>query len=72
MATLLVDAKYFGNYLRMARNSMNISRFECAKLLGVSHSELIKIENGKILMPDKIIQKVMTNGMAMILCKRRK
>ena len=72
MATVLVDAKYFGDYLRMVRNSMNITRFECAKLLGVSHSELIKIENGRVLMPDKIIQKVMTNGMAMILCKRRK
>ena len=47
MAVVLVDARYFGNYLRMARNSMNITRFECAKLLGVSHSELIKIENGK-------------------------
>ena len=72
MAIVLVDAKYFGNYLRKARKSMNITRFECSRLFGVSHSELIKIENGKMLMPDKIIQKVMTNGMAMILCKRRK
>lgn len=40
--------------------------------IGVSHRDLIKIETGKILMPEKIIQRVMTNGMAMILCKRRK
>ena len=71
MATVLVDAKYFGDYLRMARNSMNITRFECAKLLGVSHSELIKIENGKMLMPDRIVEKLMTNGLTLILSRRR-
>ena len=72
MAIVLVDARYFGQYLQHARKSLKIKRGECARMFGVSHSELIKIENGRVLMPDKIIQKVMTNGMAMILCKRSK
>ena len=72
MTVILVDSRYFGDYLRRARNSLNIIRRNCAKILGVSHSELIKIENGKILMPDKVIKKLMTNGMAMILCKNYK
>ena len=72
MTVVLVDARYFGDFLRHARNTMNLTRYECANILGVSHRDLIKIETGKILMPEKIIQRVMTNGMAMILCKRRK
>ena len=72
MAVVLVDARYFGQYLQHARKSLKIKRGECARMFGVSHSDFIKIENGKMLMPDKIIQKVMTNGMEMILCKRRK
>ena len=72
MAIVLVDARYFGQYLPHARKSLKIKRGECARMFGVSHSDFIKIENGRVLMPDKIIDKLMTNGMAMILCKRRK
>ncbi|MBE6457955.1 MAG: helix-turn-helix transcriptional regulator [Alphaproteobacteria bacterium] len=71
MAVVLVDTKYFGHYLRHARNTLNLKRCQCANMLGVSHRDLIRIENGKMLMPEKIVERIMTNGLTMILCKRR-
>ena len=72
MSIVLVDSRYFGQYLARARKTVNLRRMDAAKILNISHSELIKIENGKMLMPDRIVEKLMTNGMAMILCKWRR
>ena len=72
MSIVLVDSKYFGHYLTRARKTVNLRRADAARILSVSHRELIKIENGKILMPHRIIEKIMTNGLTLILSKRRK
>ncbi len=72
MSIVLVDSKYFGQYLTRARKTVNLRRADAARILSVSRRELIKIENGKILMPDRIIEKIMTNGLTLILSKRRK
>ena len=48
MAVVLVDTKYFGHYLRHARNTLNLKRCQCANMLGVSHRDLIRIENGNL------------------------
>ena len=72
MSVVLVDSKYFGCQITRARKTLKIKRTECSRLLNIPHNELIKIENGKILIPERIIEKIVTNGMAMILCKRRK
>ncbi len=72
MSVVLVDSKYFGQYLTSARKTLKLRRAVTAKILSVSHRELIKIENGKILMPPRIIEKLITNGLTLILSKRRK
>ena len=46
MSIVLVDSKYFGQYLARARKTVNLRRADAAKMLNISHSELIKIENG--------------------------
>ena len=71
MSIVLVDSKYFGQYLGRARKTVNLRRVDAAKILNISHSELIKIENGKMLMPDRIVEKLMTNGLTLILSRRR-
>ena len=71
MSIVLVDSKYFGQYLTRARKTVNLRRVDAAKILSVSHSELIKIENGKMLMLDRIVEKLMTNGLTLILSRRR-
>ena len=58
--------------LTSARKTLKLRRTVAAKILSVSHRELIKIENGKILMPPRIIEKLITNGLTLILSKRRK
>ena len=72
MKVVLVDARYYGRSLMCARKHLRIRRIDCAKLFGISHSEIIKIENGTMLMPDRVIEKIMYNGLMMVLCKRRK
>ena len=71
MGIVLVDSKYFGQYLARVRKTVNLRRADAAKMLNISHSELIKIENGKMLMPDRIVEKIMTNGLTLILSRRR-
>ena len=71
MSIVLVDSRYFGQYLARARKTVNLRQADAVKMLNISHSELIKIENGKILMPDRIIEKIMTNGLTLILSRRR-
>ncbi len=72
MSIILVDAKYFGQYFRTARKMMRLNLGDCAKMLGITRRQALKIENGKLLMPERVIEKIMVNGMAMILCKKRR
>ena len=71
MSIVLVDSRYFGQYLARARKTVKLRRADAAKMLNISHSELIKIENGKMLMPDRIVEKLMTNGLTLLLSRRR-
>lgn len=72
MRVVLVDVKYFAKYIRGARRQMHINRDECARMLGVSLRELHKIENGSMLIPENVIQRIIINGMTLLLCKRFK
>lgn len=72
MRVVLVDAKYFAKYIRGARRQLHIHRDDCARMLGVSRRELHKIENGSMLIPENAIQRIIINGMTMLLCKRHK
>ena len=72
MSIILVDAKYFGQYFRVARKRMGVNLADCAKIFGITRRQVLKIENGKLLIPERVAEKIMTNGMAMILCKKRR
>lgn len=72
MSIILVDAKYYGQFLVHARHQLKIHRIECSKILGISSRELKNIEHGRVLIPEKILAKLIINGMSMILCKRWK
>lgn len=72
MSVILVDARYLGHYLKRARRTLNLTRYECGKILNTSHSEIMKLENGKILISERLLEKIMVNGLTMIMSKRRK
>ncbi len=72
MSIILVDAKYVGHFLKYARIRLHMGLNECSSLFGISVRELRKIEKGKILIPKEIINKIMVNGLTMIVCQRRK
>ena len=71
MSVILVDTKYFGQYFRKARRDLGIKSSECAKMFGMTQRQILRMESGKLLMPDRVLDKITANGMAMILCKRR-
>jgi len=72
MSVILVDTKYFGVFLKSARKTLGIKRQQGARMFGISPRQMSKIENGKLLIPEPMLEKIICNGMAMILCKRRK
>ena len=72
MQVVLVDAKYFGKFIRGTRRQLRLRRDECASMFGIGQRDLHKIENGTMLIPEKVLQKIIVNGMTMILCRRRR
>ena len=72
MKIILVDAKYIGHFLKSARIGLHMGLTECSGMFGISVRELRKIEKGHVLIPEEIMNKIMINGLTMIMCKRRK
>ena len=72
MKVILVDAKYFGQFLKSTRKTLRLKVTDYAKMFGMTCRQIFKIENGKMLVPEGVLEKIITNGIAMILCKRRK
>ncbi len=72
MKVILVDAKYFGQFLKSTRKTLRLKVTDYAKMFGMTRRQIFKIENGKMLVPEGMLEKIITNGIAMILCKRRK
>ncbi|MBQ4070087.1 MAG: helix-turn-helix transcriptional regulator [Alphaproteobacteria bacterium] len=72
MKVILVDAKYFGQFLKSTRKTLRLKVTDYAKMFGMTRRQIFKIENGKMLVPEGVLEKIITNGIAMILCKRRK
>ena len=72
ISVILVDTKYFGQYFRKARRDLGIKSGECGHMFGLTQRQILRIECSKLLIPDRVLEKITANGMAMILCKRRK
>ncbi len=72
MKVVLVDARYIGKFIAGTRRQLRLGRDECASIFGISQRDLHKIENGSMLIPEKVLQKIIINGMTLILCRRKK
>ena len=72
MSVILVDTKYYGHHLMSVRKQLRIKRDECARLLGVSCRDMKNMERGQSIISEKVLHKIMSNGLLTILCKRRK
>ncbi len=58
MTVTLVDTRYYGKILRMARKSMHISAINAAQMLKLSRWEYAKCEHGKAIIPEPQLQKL--------------
>ncbi|MDE6250790.1 MAG: helix-turn-helix domain-containing protein [Alphaproteobacteria bacterium] len=70
MTVVLVDAKYFGAAIRRGRRNACIGRRDLGVILRITHRELAKYENGRAVIPDDILARIITNGI--VLLKTRK
>lgn len=66
---ILVDNTYYARAIKHARRTAKIPRYCLAKYLGISKEQLAKIENGKILAPDSIMEKVLYHGLLMLAAR---
>lgn len=58
MTVTLVDTRYYGKILRMARKSMHISATNASQMLKLSRCEYAKCEQGKIIIPESQLQRL--------------
>ena len=59
---ILIATKYFGNVIKLARKSKNITRKDLAKNLGISRNKMLQYENGRQITPKHILLKLFTDG----------
>ena len=72
MSVILVDARYLGQYLKSTRKTLRLKRADCAKMFGVTQRQVIQIESGKLLIPERMLERIICNGIMMIMCKKHK
>ncbi len=58
MSIILVDTKYFGQYFRKARRELGIKSSDCARIFGLTHHQILRIECGKLLMSGRMLEKI--------------
>ena len=56
----IVDCKYFGNAFVVGRKNIRVSRADAARMLGVSRHDYMRYENGKILIPENVLYRMMS------------
>ena len=71
MSIVLGDSKYFGQFLKSTRKTLRLKSAECAKMFGLNRREFLRMENGKLLIPERVLEKIVCNGIMMIMCKRK-
>ena len=69
---VLVDAKYFGRFLRDARRKQNIRANDAARILKISLKELHCYEGGKEPIPEHVLQSLFHHGYCLLNCRRPK
>ncbi|MBP3316280.1 MAG: helix-turn-helix transcriptional regulator [Alphaproteobacteria bacterium] len=69
MAIVLIDAKFYGNAIRMGRRSARMGRGDMAKILNIPRRTLARIEHGKILPSNELIHKIFAEACNMLWAK---
>lgn len=67
---VLVDSKYFGSLLRLARKHNSIKTNDMARLFGTSARQIRKYENGTEIIPENILMSVFYHGLCLMRCKK--
>ncbi len=70
MAKLLIDANYYGNIMRHARQHLKISVDDAAKLLKMSRRDYQRCERGQALFDIGILRRFFHGAFAMLVIRR--
>ena len=70
MAKLLIDANYYGNIMRCARQHLRISVADAAKLLKMNKKDYQKCERGHDLFAEGTLRRFFHGAFAMLVIKR--
>ena len=68
---VLVDAKYFGSFLRTARRNQHISVNNAAKMFRMSEKQWRRYERGIEPIPENILMALFHRGFCMLQCKMK-
>ncbi len=69
---VLVDAKYYGNAMRLARKFLRITTPEAASLLRMSKEQYKRCEIGKDVFPEDVMRRLMNAAFSLLAYKSRK
>ncbi len=70
MAKLLIDANYYGNIMRHARQHLRISVADAAALLKISKKDYKKCERGDALFNEGTLRRFFHGAFALLIIKR--
>ncbi|MDE6571473.1 MAG: hypothetical protein K2L95_04650 [Alphaproteobacteria bacterium] len=70
MAKLLIDANYYGNIMRCARQHLRISVADAAALLKMSKKDYQKCERGDELFSEGTLRRFFHGAFALLIIKR--
>ncbi|MDE6571132.1 MAG: hypothetical protein K2L95_02865 [Alphaproteobacteria bacterium] len=70
MAKLLIDANYYGNIMRCARQHLRISVADAAALLKMSKKDYQRCERGDDLFSEGTLRRFYHGAFAMLVIKR--
>ncbi len=66
----LIDARYYGEYMRRARQKLKIDTVQAANLLKMTHKDFVMCERGRAVFPSEIIQRLMFAGFSLMAYKK--
>ncbi|MDE6477728.1 MAG: hypothetical protein K2L95_02640 [Alphaproteobacteria bacterium] len=72
MPRLLIDANYYGNIMRCAREHLKINSRDAAALLKMKYADYVKCERGKMLFDEGNMRRFYHGAFAMLIIKRGK
>ncbi len=70
MAKLLIDANYYGNIIRCARQHLHIGVADAAALLKMSKKDYKKCERGDALFNEGTLRRFFHGAFALLIIKR--